>query len=890
MANERLTDLDQLETLLGTGLIHVVDPTDNTQNVAGTSFKMTKDDFLKENTAAILLNTNKVSFDTTSSTRLSDTSGVNTGNQDLSGLSPINNPTFTGTVGGITKTMVGLSNADNTSDANKPLSLADASALLLKLNTGGYTGTAADLKTLIDTINTGTIGTTIVPTSTAPAGTGAASFFAVQNGTYTNYGGLVVAANSFAIISRSATGVFTISQTTLNLSSYATLLDLYSLTVSSKVTTNIKESQNSDLNIYAYNYNTFTSTQAITKSFDGSDVVLQASYFGITFINTGYVLDNTENRVVEMTFKPSAITGASFGFTYIRNGVKTGLVYRQSGAIYEVIEAGNAIATTQRNIDSLYAYLDNDIVSIKARIKDGIVFIQTSINGVYSPILTDGTPHAWGAFDYAFRSSGTIKSPRFKSKIEAVELLKTIYVNNAGLDTNTGLFPVTQSAGGGRILANGPLKTITKALTMGADNIIIFEGTYLNETNISLVKDINITPYKGGEVIIDLGARILGSTFTVNATYANVFQVNIATVITTLYEVDYTKFLYTETSIANVAARDGSCFHTGGVLYVNPFTATISSVSFIYPNINGFKTIENLIPGTSFYDRIARNININGVTTLYAKSNGFDLQFCNFKIVRCNAFGSFDNGFGITDGFGSFVGCEASYNDGDGFNVHGFNNQNECHVELDDCTGNNAWGVLAGNDGVSYHEKTKGIISNSTFLGNSKYDIVHVQTAEIQHFNINCGSFNMQMDDVANHTTKVMLTNVFASLEIGITANLGNIDLLMQGCFSPLIKLYGTGFINGNVLRNKTKFLDTRVFGTLNFNDNKIKAGTGIRIDKGVQFWDGNLILNNVSGFTKNGGTVTMGTNNLNGNTTNYNGSAPVDALEQAKNLSYLSV
>jgi hypothetical protein len=42
---------------------------------------------------------------------------------------PINAPTFTGTVSGITKTMVGLGNVDNTSDANKPVSSATQTAL-----------------------------------------------------------------------------------------------------------------------------------------------------------------------------------------------------------------------------------------------------------------------------------------------------------------------------------------------------------------------------------------------------------------------------------------------------------------------------------------------------------------------------------------------------------------------------------------------------------------------------------------------------------------------------------------------------------------------------------------------------------------------------------------
>lgn len=47
---------------------------------------------------------------------------------DLDKKAPINNPTFTGTVSGITKSMVGLGNADNTSDVNKPVSTAQASA------------------------------------------------------------------------------------------------------------------------------------------------------------------------------------------------------------------------------------------------------------------------------------------------------------------------------------------------------------------------------------------------------------------------------------------------------------------------------------------------------------------------------------------------------------------------------------------------------------------------------------------------------------------------------------------------------------------------------------------------------------------------------------------
>jgi hypothetical protein len=47
---------------------------------------------------------------------------------------PLADPTFTGTVSGITKSMVGLGNVDNTTDANKPVSTATQTALDLKLN------------------------------------------------------------------------------------------------------------------------------------------------------------------------------------------------------------------------------------------------------------------------------------------------------------------------------------------------------------------------------------------------------------------------------------------------------------------------------------------------------------------------------------------------------------------------------------------------------------------------------------------------------------------------------------------------------------------------------------------------------------------------------------
>ena len=73
--------------------------------------------------------------DTTNVHGIADTSALAltaTVNTALDLKAPLASPTFTGTVSGITKTMVGLGNVDNTSDTAKPVSTAQQTALDLK--------------------------------------------------------------------------------------------------------------------------------------------------------------------------------------------------------------------------------------------------------------------------------------------------------------------------------------------------------------------------------------------------------------------------------------------------------------------------------------------------------------------------------------------------------------------------------------------------------------------------------------------------------------------------------------------------------------------------------------------------------------------------------------
>lgn len=145
--------------------------------------------------------------------------------------SPIASPTFTGTVSGITKSMVGLSNVDNTTDVGKPVSTATQTALDLKANLASPTFT----------------GTPTAPTATAGTNTtqiATTAFVQAAIGNYKKYvallsqsganaptatvlentlGGTVVwTRNSTGLYTGTLAGVFTANKTWTSITSTTT--------------------------------------------------------------------------------------------------------------------------------------------------------------------------------------------------------------------------------------------------------------------------------------------------------------------------------------------------------------------------------------------------------------------------------------------------------------------------------------------------------------------------------------------------------------------------------------------------------------------------------------------------------------------------------------------
>ena len=180
-AGSQTNDLQQWQNSAGTvlskvdstGAMFTITPVDstNTTQVATTAYV--------KNNINNLINSAPGALDTLNELAAAlgnDASFSTTITNSLALKAPLASPTFTGTVSGITKTMVGLGNVDNTTDANKPVSTATQTALDLKNNsaitinsqTSNYTILLADYNKLIEMSAGGTL--TITDSASFPVG------------------------------------------------------------------------------------------------------------------------------------------------------------------------------------------------------------------------------------------------------------------------------------------------------------------------------------------------------------------------------------------------------------------------------------------------------------------------------------------------------------------------------------------------------------------------------------------------------------------------------------------------------------------------------------------------------------------------------------------------
>jgi len=226
---------------------------------------------------------------------------------------PINSPTFTGTVAGITSTMVGLGNVDNTSDANKPVSTATQTALDLKVDESLFDAKGDLLVGSADNtpakLSVGTNGYLLTANSSAtngvewaaapvslPSQTGNSGKYLTTDGTTASWGTLVV-----PII----TGTATITANT------ATTIDTNALNAFTSAEYMVSLKQGSK-----------TRTSKVIVQTDGTSVDM--TEFAIT--ETGGVMSgvvvsaavSSTNAVLQVTVTDAAATNVTVKFSEIR--------------------------------------------------------------------------------------------------------------------------------------------------------------------------------------------------------------------------------------------------------------------------------------------------------------------------------------------------------------------------------------------------------------------------------------------------------------------------------------------------------------------------------------------------------------------------------------------
>jgi hypothetical protein len=162
--------------------------------------------------------------------------------------------------------------------------------------------------------------------SSVPTGTGKAFWNAAEAGTYVNFGGLVVNPNSFATITRDGAGVFSISQTALDLSTYAKISDIQNLLTSTETNKPLSANQGRLLNE------------------NKADLVVGKNKFKISTATIGQFLSATNTTSANPTYDYSDYIAVVPGTAYKSSSNMRAICYYNASKAY--VAGGSSVDTT----------------------------------------------------------------------------------------------------------------------------------------------------------------------------------------------------------------------------------------------------------------------------------------------------------------------------------------------------------------------------------------------------------------------------------------------------------------------------------------------------------------------------------------------------------------
>ena len=436
-------------------------------------------------------------------------------------------PTFTGTVNGITKAMVGLGNVDNTSDLSKPISTATQTALDLKANLASPTFT----------------GVPLAPTATA--GTNTTQIATTAFVSTSNSGNLQTTSNQSFTGVKSAVNSGTSQINGISLTNNGTTTNSYSLQIdntSSGVGLRSNNSstgaglqtvnQSTGVGIQTSNSSTGVGIQANNQS-NGAGIQSNNSStgFGIQSNNT-----STGNGIV------SNGGSASTGFVYVGqdNAVNTFTVTKQGAVTATSFARTGGVATDAQMANGTVKAIGN--VDNTSDLNKAIsTATQTALNGKLnvSPTTFDIRDDSPTSFPKMSITSVTERakfqynaaSPNiFITTVGAIPLnfgtndMIRLHVSSAGLigiNTTTpseyldvvgnGKFSGTVTATGGTALSNlAPRSQLLNNTLNKSANYTVVLGDFPNNNELILFVDTT-----AGNVTVTLPAFVTFLNYTI---------------------------------------------------------------------------------------------------------------------------------------------------------------------------------------------------------------------------------------------------------------------------------------------------------------------------------------------------------------------------------------
>ena len=396
-----------------------------------------------------------------------------------------------------------------------------------KLDKGGYEGNAETLDTKIDAIlaeakvlidntlvGSSSVGS-IVPSSVPPA-TGAVHAFATQAGTYTNWGGFVVPANTFAFISRSADLVFSISQTALDVTGKLNVSDVINTLTSSEITKPLSAAQGKALN------------EKIAKGIVAWTAIAFASGDQVTYLGKDWV----SNATTVAGDVPGTSTKWLERLTAYGNKTDLEVVKNKTSEINEIPEGSEdfkysyAISDINKNVAfgigyDGKVYLNQNLLQFVAKLSE-VGFIQELESGTYRtsklPTTGDGGEFYMldelnnialfcstkGIFKLKIdptyflsnaRSAGLFKSNYDQKNLLAIgDSLTAVLIWQTKCAELLGATASTHALGGidfiGMVDGYGTLPALSLADVTGKDIIVLFGGYNERTQPLGVVGDV----------------------------------------------------------------------------------------------------------------------------------------------------------------------------------------------------------------------------------------------------------------------------------------------------------------------------------------------------------------------------------------------------------------